>query len=112
MPAGLSATALMLKAADIMESRGYNDYTRESHTGGAVCIMGALDLAAGNNPESCLIDTWPVLMEIKDRLAKVVDLREDYNIYNTCATLATWSNNTHSGPTVVSALRRAAALKE
>lgn len=96
------AATLMLKAADEMEKRGYNNYTRLAGDG-SVCVLGAIEFALGC--EGMVDESWAPLEEIRRKLGLPVHA-------STCDpaawALATWSNAL-DGPTVIAALREAAS---
>lgn len=94
---------VMLKAADVMQTRGHNNYAQEG-LDGTVCVLGAIFLALGQQPyiASC---EQPILNAIQQRLGLVA---ESTRASTAAWALAEWSNDA-DGPTVIAALRKAAS---
>ena len=92
--------AVLLKAADVMEKKGYNNYSRAAGDG-SVCVLGAIEVATVGITR---IDETPILKQIHD-LINPPDLNRPK--YQHAWNLADWSNHA-DGPTVIKALREAA----
>ena len=107
----MTVSEVMLKAADVMEKRGWNGKVRVDVTNkekpDTVCVLGAIALACGIKPFSS-VRGWPYLAEIRERLKLTLDPSQLTS--SDAWALAHWSNAA-DGPTVVAALRKAAREK-
>lgn len=101
-----SVATVMLKAADEMEKRGYNNSSRLAMDG-TVCVLGAIEFALGMRSDGAEDEVHDrsqdgLLRKITERLELPVPVRS-FNPYSWA--LADWSNAA-DGPTVIKALRK------